>query len=200
MSIENIITNVRSMMKAWGIKVDRSRPAPTFIVAQDGESWGFDGTNNIVRVGSASSQEEALEYLHHELVHLSQPTWMADYFHEDDSIDFLKYFSNEYEVQAMFIARAMAESWYGEAVKDLVGSRPWRHYVNAHRKVGAAMAIVSRQCGETVGPQEWLDVRRLLPSSNKMEVMRQLQGREPKKKLTRRERKAIQRIKKKLGG
>ena len=200
MSIENIISNVRSAMKAWGIKVDSSRPAPTFIVAQDGESWGFDGTNNIVRVGSASSQEEAMEYLNHELVHLSQQSWVADYFREDGSIDFLKYFSNPYEMEAMFVARAMAAPWYGDAVKDLVGSKPWRHHINAHRKVGAAMAVVSRQCGETVGPQMWLNVRHLLPSSNKMEAARQLQGREPKKKLTRHERKAIQRIKKKLGG
>lgn len=194
MSIENIIVNVQAEMKAWGMKIYR-REAPTVAPSN---RWSYDAIANVVTTNHSTGEPELdHEFMCHELVHHAQPAWVPDYYSSSGEVDVRKWINNPFEIQAIVVARCMAEPWVGHAIKSLVGTKPWRHHKNAARHVGAALGGVMQQC---MCQEDWARVYRLLPQSNKLEALRQYYGRVPKKRLSRSVRKSIKRMMKKMCG
>lgn len=184
------IDAVRAEMRKWGLDCKQLRPLPT---TMDSTSWWYASQHNVLGVGPSSGDAVLdAEYLHHELVHWHQPEWTPDYYTPEGDVDLRRWLNNRWELPAILVARCIAEPWIGDAIREIVGAKPWRGDPNgAHRKVGAAFAAM---VGKIQTHERWITIRRMLPNSSKLEVVRQLFGKEPKKKLTRTERKALKRL------
>lgn len=192
--ILSAISKVGCEMRSWGMDCRPLRPIPTMMGST---SWWYSSQHNVLGICPSGDTDLDAEYLHHELVHWHQPEWTPDYYTGGGDVDLRKWLNNRWELPAILVARCIAEPWIGSAIHEIVGARPWAlDPEGAHRKVGGAFAAV---VGHIRTPETWLALRRKLPTSNKLEVLRQLYGREPKKRLTRRERKALKRIKKHQG-